>query len=636
MSEKVTELNWMAGGAQGSGIDTAANIFNISCGLAGYNIYGKREFHSNIKGKHSYFHIRVSEKPVYANVDDVDVLTAFDSETLVRHFHEVKSDGLIIVDDDASKEKIDEIRPLSPEYKDELYERLKRLGYKATIPGIISGCKDRGIIVFQVDYSDLLAQAAERLGLEKEKMRRMLNTASIGLSFAILQFDSNLVEKGIRRIFHKDVADMNVEVLKTSYDYVRKNFEPQFNRRLGTIVNDEERILMQGHTAVALGKLLGGCRVQSYYPITPASDESVYLESNEVLGLKDGGKGSILVMQMEDELSAINLVNGAALTGARAATSTSGPGFSLMVEGLGWAGSTETPIVVTYYQRGSPSTGLPTRHEQGDLRFAIHAGHGEFTRIVYASGDIEECFYDAAHVFNYAEKYQCPVIHIADKALSNSYQSVPRFKSGPYRIKRGEIMKQGGGEPYKRFKFTENGVSPRAFLGTKGVVSYHTGNEHNELGHVTEHTETRIRMEEKRMMKLDLINKETPLEERVNQFGDTNSENIVLSWGSTKGAVREAVELLLNEEESIGFEQIKMVHPLPTEHLKKLLKSKSRIIDVECNYSGQLGGIVTENTGVFMTHQVLKYNGRPFTATEIYRSLKTILKGKAPKRQVIS
>jgi 2-oxoglutarate ferredoxin oxidoreductase subunit alpha len=634
--KKVSELNWMAGGAQGSGIDTAANIFNISCGEAGYNVYGKREFHSNIKGKHSYFHIRVSTKPVYANVDDVDVLVAFDAETLVRHFHEVKTEGLIIVDTEVPKKDIEDISPLPKEFKDELYDRLDQLGYEATIQGILSGCEEGGVNVFKVDYNGLLSEAAEELDLEEEKMHRMLNTAAIGLSFAVLQFDRAFVERSIRRLFHGGIIDMNLMVLQTAYRYVEKNYKGSFNKNLEPTKNDEERLLMQGHIAVALGKLLGGCRVQSYYPITPASDESVYLESNEVLRLIDGSNGSILVMQMEDELSAINLVNGATLTGARAATSTSGPGFSLMVEGIGWGGANEAPIVITYYQRGSPSTGLPTRHEQGDLRFTVHAGHGEFARIVLASGDIEECFYDAANAFNYAEQYQCPVIHMADKALANSYQSIPRFNTKLYKIERGDIMERSEGEPYKRFKFTESGISPRAFIGAKWVVSYHAGNEHNEWGHVTEHEATRTLMEEKRMKKLGLIDNETSIKERVNQFGDMEADNLIVSWGSTKGAIREAVEKLLSEGERIGFEQVRMIHPLPVKHLRELFKDKRRIIDVECNYSGQLGGMLTEKTGVFMTHQVLKYNGRPMTATEVYNALKIILKGKALVRQVVT
>jgi 2-oxoglutarate ferredoxin oxidoreductase subunit alpha len=633
--EATTEVNWMAGGAQGSGIDTAANIFNISFGLGGYNIYGKREFHSNIKGKHSYFQIRASSRPVFANVDDVDVLVAFDAETLVRHFHEVKKNGLIIVDTIASGKEIDEIRPLSEEFKDELYERLEHLSYDKTIQGILSGCIAKGIDVFKVNYNDLLDDAAKNLGAEKEKMRKMVNTAAIGLSFAILRYDPDLVEKGIRRIFHGNIADMNVAVLKTAYKYVDSRFEGKFHRNVMKIENTGERVLMQGHTAIALGKLLGGCRVQSYYPITPASDESVYLESNEVFELRDGGKGSILVMQMEDEISAINLVNGATIAGARAATSTSGPGFSLMVEGLGWAGANESPIVITYYQRGSPSTGLPTRHEQGDLRFAVHAGHGEFAKIVLASGDIEECFHDAAQAFNFAEKYQCPVIHLADKALSNSYQSIPRFNFKSYHIDRGDIVAKGESVPYKRFKFTESGISPRAFLGTPGVVSWHSGNEHNEWGHVSEHESTRTRMEEKRMNKLNLIDSEVPMNERVNQFGDIEGENLVVSWGSTKGAIREALELLKNEGEELGFVQVRMIHPLPVDFLKKVMENKVRIIDIECNYSGQLSGMITEKTGRFMTHQVLKYNGRPMTATEMYKALKSILIGNSLKKQVV-
>jgi len=429
---------------------------------------------------------------------------------------------------------------------------------------------------------------------------------------------------------------MNIAALNHAYDYADENFKDNFKHRLEKTDVHEERIFLTGNQAVAMGKVLGGCRVQTYYPITPAADESEYLEAHEILKTS-GEDEAIVVIQTEDEIAAINSASGAALAGARAATSTSGPGFSLMVEGLSWAGNSEVPVVITYYQRGAPATGLPTRHGQADLRFAMHAGHGEFPRIILASGDIKECFYDAAKAFNLAEKYQMPVIHLLDKAMANCSQTYPVFDYGKFKIERGVIFteKELEGQEYKRFRFTETGLSPRVMLGTKNGVHWYTGDEHNEIGHISEEPANRRLMIEKRMKKLELVEKEVPVEEKLNFFGDKDSENVVVSWGSPKGAIIESLNMLKEEGFSLMFMQVHMIHPLPIDHIKKALEGKKRIIDVEDNYSGQLGGIIKEKTGIAPNFHILKYTGRPVTTTEVYSALKAILTDKAPERQVL-
>jgi len=432
---------------------------------------------------------------------------------------------------------------------------------------------------------------------------------------------------------------MNLFALEIAYEYAKNNFSKEFNYRLPERVVNEERIFLSGNQAVAIGKILGGCRVQTYYPITPAADESEYIEAHEVLSTKiPDMEAGLLVLQTEDEIAAINMASGAALAGARASTSTSGPGFSLMVEGLSWAGNNEVPVVITYYQRGAPSTGLPTRHGQDDLRFAIHAGHGEFPRIVLASGDIRECFYDAINAFNYAERFQLPVIHLIDKALANSSQIFPIFDISGIKISRGEILgeKMLEGMEYKRFAFTDSGVSPRVLLGTKNGVHWYTGDEHNEYGHISEEPHNRTKMMEKRMKKLETVDKEVPISEKINFFGEPSAKNMIVSWGSTKGAIVEALNELSREGYSLGFLQVRMVHPLPREYVKEILEKAERIIDIEMNYSGQLGEIITEKTGILMDFQIVKYNGRPMTTTEVYNALKLVLDGKAPKRQVLT
>ena len=627
----------MAGGPQGSGVDTAANIFGRACGYGGLYVFGRREYHSNIKGLHSYFHLRISPKETLANINDVDLLAAFDAETVVRHMQEVVSEGGIIVDSQQMNRKVLDIQTLPPEFKDELRKFMSEKNLGETLKDFLAYAEQKNVHVYPVPYMDLLNQIGEKLGIEKiSKITRMINVLTIGVSFALFKYDRSLVEKAIRTTFPEKLADMNIAALNHACNYAEENFKDSFKHRLEKTDAHEERIFLTGNQAVAMGKVLGGCRVQTYYPITPAADESEYLEAHEILKTS-GEDEAIIVIQTEDEIAAINSASGAALAGARAATSTSGPGFSLMVEGLSWAGNDEVPVVITYYQRGAPATGLPTRHGQADLRFAMHAGHGEFPRIILASGDIKECFYDAAKVFNLAEKYQMPVIHLLDKAMANCSQTYPVFDYGKFKIERGQILteKELENQEYRRFRFTETGLSPRVVLGTKNGVHWCTGDEHNEIGHISEEPFNRRLMVEKRMKKLELVEKEVPIEEKLNFFGDHDSENIVVSWGSPKGAIIESLNLLKSEGFSLGFMQIRMIHPLPATYIMKALEGKKRIIDVEDNYSGQLGGIIKEKTGIAPNFHILKYTGRPMTTTEVYNALKAILTDKAPERQVL-
>jgi 2-oxoglutarate ferredoxin oxidoreductase subunit alpha len=636
----VNSVNWMAGGQQGSGVDTAANVFGKACGYGGLYVFGRREYHSNIKGLHSYFHLRISPQEVLANLNDVNLLAAFDAETVVRHINEVIPEGGVIVDSKDMNTKVLDIRTFPPEFIEETKKLMKEKNIGETLNDWLNHAKQRNVHVFPVPYMDLLNQIGEKLGIAQiSKITRMINVLTIGVSFALLKYDRKLAEKAVRDTFAAKgkVADMNALALNVAYDYAEENFKDDFKHRLTKVDINEERLFLTGNQAVAMGKVLGGCRVQTYYPITPAADESEYLEAHQIMKTSSGEDEAIVVIQTEDEIAAINSASGAALAGARAATATSGPGFSLMVEGLSWAGNDEVPVVITYYQRGAPATGLPTRNAQGDLRFAIHAGHGEFPRIILASGDIQECFYDAAKVFNLAEKYQMPVIHLLDKAMANCSQTYKVFDYGKFKIDRGEMLteKDLEGKEYKRFRFTETGVSPRVPLGTKNGVHWYTGDEHNEVGHISEEPFNRVKMVEKRMRKLELVQKEVPDEDKLKFYGDTASENIVVSWGSPKGAILEALDMLKQEGLSVGFMQVRLIHPLPTEQVKKALEGKKRVIDVENNFLGQLGGVIKEATGIAPTHHVLKYTGRPMTTTEVYNALKKILTGKAAEREVL-
>jgi 2-oxoglutarate ferredoxin oxidoreductase subunit alpha len=629
----------MAGGAQGAGVDTAATIFGKACGYGGLYVFGRREYHSNIKGLHSYFHLRVAEKELLANVSDVNLLAAFDAETIVRHVQEVTPGGGIIVDAMALNTKALDIPTFPPEYRAEVEQFMKENGVGETIRDFLAYAEKKNIRVFPVPYMALLNKIGKQLGIPQiSKIIRMINVLTIGVSFALLKYDKTLVENAVKSQFPEKIATMNVTALDEAYGYAMRNFKNSLNFKLEKTDNvKEERLFITGNQAVAMGKVLGGCRVQTYYPITPAADESEYLEEYQIF--KTGSEDeAIVVVQTEDEIAAINSASGACLAGARAATSTSGPGFSLMAEGLSWAGNNEVPVVVTYYQRGAPATGLPTRNGQADLRFVMHAGHGEFPRIILASGDIKECFYDAAKAFNYAEKYQMPVIHLMDKAMANCSQTYPVFPHADFKIDRGALLteKDLEGKEYRRFRFTANGVSPRGPLGTKDALQWCTGDEHNETGHISEEVPNRMKMMEKRLKKLDLVEKEAPVEDKANFYGDKTSENIVISWGSPKGAIIEAIDLLKKDGLSLGFLQLRMLHPLPVEHVKRNLAGRKRIIDIEDNYTGQLGGVIKEKTGIAPNYHILKYSGRPSTTTEIYHALKKILTGKASEREVLT
>ncbi|HWQ96108.1 MAG TPA: 2-oxoacid:ferredoxin oxidoreductase subunit alpha [Candidatus Methylomirabilis sp.] len=637
----IGDFIWMAGGPQGSGVDSSANIFARACCYGGLHVYGKREYSSNIKGLHSYFHIRVSPQEVGAIPNKVDLLCTFDAESVVRHIWEVFPGGGIICDTEVMQTKISNIPSLPSAFFEDFIKILEQKGiHPETVGDLLDEARKDNVNIYSVPYLDILTEIGKEIGEEQiSKLTKMINVVSLGASFGLANYDKKYVEKAINMIFAEkpQVITVNLIALNKAYDYARNNFkDAQIN--LKTVKTDEQRIFLQGTQAVALGKLAGGCRVQTYYPITPAGDESEYIEENQVFEVEGINEaGAILVVQTEDEIAAITMASGAALTGARCATSTSGPGFSLMVEGLGWAGINEVPIVINYYQRGGPSTGLPTRHGQDDLRFALHASHGEFPRIILCSGDIRECFYDAAAAFNYAERYQTPVIHLIDKALANSNKSYKTFNMDLIKIERGELLNEAdiAGKSYRRFEFTGTGISPRLPVGTPGVIFWYTGDEHTENGHITEEPMLRTRMHEKRMKKLETADKEIPAAERVNFFGDKDAPATIVSWGSTKGAVLEAMDMLSKDGYRMNFLQVRMPHPLPKEYIEKVLGKASRKIAIEGNYSAQLAGIIKEQTGILMDNFILKWNGRPVSSDEVYDALKLILLDKAPLRQVL-
>jgi len=629
------DFTWLIGGPQGSGVDSGANVFSKVCAEMGYNIFGKREFYSNIKGEHSYFAVRVSDEEIHSNVNDVTLMASFDAETIFRHFNEVPKGGGIIYDSDLDKTTTDEVHTLDNYFKERLHKELESKNKPFTIAGVLEIAKEKGVNLYSVSFREILSTLAEKTENPKLKgLVRMFNVLAVSLSLGLIKMPLDPLLQSIDSIFSKkpQIAEINKQAANFAYDYAKSKFS-SFQYALTGTTKQPDTILVQGHFGTSIGKMVSGCRFQSYYPITPASDESVYLESHELLEIQNDRPGSTIVIQTEDEISAMGMMIGAALTGTRSSTSTSGPGFALMTEALGWAGINEVPIVITLYQRSGPSTGLPTRHGQDDLLFAVHAGHGDFPKIVYASGDIEESFYDTGRCFNYADVYQIPVIHMMDKFLSSSVVTCKKFDPQKISIDRGLLLDKVEGE-YKRFAFTDDGISPRSRLGLDNGIFWNTGDESDESGHITEDPQVRIKMMDKRMSRLDLVTKRIPSDEQVVSFGV--HDYTVISWGSTKGPILDAISMLKKEGIDIGFIQIKLIHPFPSDYVQSLLKDTKTIIDIEANHSGQLGKIFRQNISREIDYFVLKYTGRGMTSTEIYDSLKKIVENKANKREVLS
>ena len=652
MERKINRLNWLIGGAQGSGVDSAANMFAKACAFGGLHVYGQREYYSNIMGEHSYYQVRIADRLVHAAYDRTDLLVTFDTETVFLHALSVVPQGGVIYDPRLVETPLERLPSMDERTSEDLREFLAQQGRGETMGDLLQAAGERGARLYAVPYDELLQRLSEQLSQPASRLKKTTNTMAVAASCALLGYGVEWLEKALASVFHgkQKVIEVNVRAAELVYEHMAGQFEDDFVRKLEPLEATEPRIYLTGNQAVALGKVLAGCSVQTYYPISPATDESIYLEAHQVFQLDDqaddqeGGRpqqGALLVVQTEDEIAAINMAIGAAIAGARAATSTSGPGFSLMVEGLGFAGMNEVPVVITLYQRGGPSTGLPTRNEQGDLWFALHAGHGEAPRFLLASGDLEEAFYDAIRAFNWAERYQLPVIHLLDKSIASGSQTRPLYDASDVKIDRGrllsdeEVARLSVDGAIQRFQFSEDGISPRTTPGTPGGISWLTSDEHDEWGHITENPVLRVRMMEKRMRKLETAAREIPESEKLNVFGDSDADTVILSWGSPKGAILEAMELLRDDGFSLRFVQVRLLWPLPAEEIARHLAPAKRRIAIENNFSGQLAGLVRQQTGISTEHLVVKYNGRPMTVDEIYEALREILTAEAPEERVV-
>ncbi|MGM0404526.1 MAG: 2-oxoacid:ferredoxin oxidoreductase subunit alpha [Thermoplasmatota archaeon] len=607
------ELLFIIGGEQGAGLETTAQILTYALTSKGYGSIADREYYSNIKGKHSYVHSKISSKTYPRSLTyPIQLLGCMDAETLFTHYEDVEEEGYVVYDVSTEDTNIDDIPSISHELK----SAYKKNDIGNEINELIQYLEEeKDITAIPLDFQALLEELQENFELSSSHASRYVSSILIGAVSGLIGLDEKSLNVAVERKFKgkEKIADQNKFFVELISSKIKDDLGSPLELKKSEL-NEDKRLLVNGNDAVGMGKIMGGISFQSYYPITPAADESFFLEEY-------GEEKNIVVIQTEDELAAINSAIGSSLTGARSATATSGPGYSLMVEGIGWAGINEVPVVVTYYQRGGPSTGMPTRGGQSDLFSALYGSHGEIPKIVVCSGDHEEAFYDAVEAFNFAEEYQVPVIHMLDKFLANSVVNMKSPDSSNIEIRRGDI---GGSKDYKRF--TDGPVSKRAFLGQE--VMWYTGSEHDDYGNVTENPGTRVKMQDKRMEKLELASKEIPDEKQFKYFGPDNPDFILVGWGSVKGVCLDAIE-----EIDGAYLHIKMFSPFPADSVKDILSKCETCIAVEHTHTPLIKRSIAMNTGITIGNEIVKYTGRPMHLMEVKKAIKDILDG--DKRKVI-
>ena len=622
----------LIGGAQGSGIETTSYVLTAALARRGYGVLSNREYFSNIVGRHSYIQMAVSSEGIpRSHTFPVDFVGAIDAETVFTHYDDVREGGYLLYDKDTQNTRLIQIKSMEPELAERLKERFQEMGIEPKLASLIDYLANNvGVKVIGLSYRAVLDKLRQKYGLGLAQLQRYRSSIPIGVVAGLMDLDIDSVVYGLSKRFagRQKIVETNRFLVTEIMEEVKELYGSPLKLEKSKLDHDE-LLLVSGNDIVGMGKAVGGLRFQSYYPITPAADESLFLERYESLRADGESKGSMLIFQTEDEIAAITSAIGAALAGVRSSTTTSGPGFSLMAEGIGWAGMNEVPVVITIYQRGGPSTGLPTRGSQADMLFSIFAGHGEFAKIVISSGDHMEAFYDSIWAFNLAERYQTPVIHLLDKFLANSITTLPVPDFSSIRIERGKIILEADKGPFKRFDTSET-ISPRPVIGS-GAITWYTGDEHDEYGHISEDPVNRDIMYEKRTVKkLELIDKEVPPEERVQLYGSTDADFLLVGWGMVKGPALDALRELEGEGIKGAYLSLRMLNPLPSEYVLGILEKfgQDKVIVAEHNIMAQAAQLIRMNTGFQIKKQVLKYNGRPIFKMELADAIKLLLEKK--------
>ncbi|MCR8848721.1 2-oxoacid:acceptor oxidoreductase subunit alpha [Rossellomorea sp. SC111] len=576
------QLSWKVGGQQGEGIESTGEIFSMALNRLGYFLYGYRHFSSRIKGGHTNNKIRVSTTQVRAIADDLDILVAFDQETIDVNYKELHSDGVMIADA--------KFKPVKPE--------------------------DTDASLYVVPFTELATELGTSL---------MKNMVAVGATCAVLNLDPNVFKEVVEEIFGRKgetVVEKNMEAIKQGFATMKAELGDKVGSLQLREADGKKRMFMIGNDAIALGALAGGVRLMAAYPITPASEIMEYLIKK--LPMVGG-----TVIQTEDEIAAATMAIGANYGGIRSFTASAGPGLSLMMEAIGLSGMTEQPLVVVDTQRGGPSTGLPTKQEQSDLMAMIYGTHGEIPKIVLAPSTVQEAFYDTVEAFNLAEEYQCPVIILSDLQLSLGKQTVEPLDYSKVEIRRGKLSSNESEleelEPkkyYKRFEVTEDGVSPRVIPGMKNGIHHVTGVEHDETGKPSESPVNRQAQMDKRLRKLEKIKFQTPIHTHAPH---EEPDLLLVGFNSTRGVIEESMGRLEADGLKVNHAHVRLIHPFPADELELLMQTAKKVVVIENNATGQLANIIKMNVGygnkiVKMT----KYDGTPYLPNEIHSRCKEL------------
>jgi 2-oxoglutarate/2-oxoacid ferredoxin oxidoreductase subunit alpha len=577
----ISQLSWKVGGQQGEGIESTGEIFSIALNRLGYYLYGYRHFSSRIKGGHTNNKIRVSTTQVRSIADDLDILVAFDQETIDFNFHELRDGGIVIAD----------------------------AKFNPTIP------EGSNVTLYAVPFTDIATNLGTAL---------MKNMVAVGASSAVLDLDIDVYQEVVQEIFGRkgqQVVEKNMEAIRAGAEFMKEQLGDNIQTMKLEKADGKKRMYMIGNDAIALGALAGGARFMAAYPITPASEIMEYLiKKLPALG------GAVI--QTEDEIAACTMAIGANYAGVRTLTASAGPGLSLMMEAIGLAGITETPVVIVDTQRGGPSTGLPTKQEQSDLMAMIYGTHGEIPKIVMAPSTVQEAFYDMVEAFNLAEEYQCPVIVLSDLQLSLGKQTVEPLEYDKIEIRRGKLVTdelpplENKGY-FKRYEVTEDGISPRVLPGMPNGIHHVTGVEHAETGKPSELASNRKAQMDKRLRKLKNLKFNTPVHKNVKH---EEADLLIVGFNSTRGAIEEAMGRLELDGLKVNHAQVRLIHPFPTDELLPLVQSAKKVVVVEHNATGQLASIIKMNVGhADKISSVLKYDGNPFLPHEVYTKCKELL-----------
>ncbi len=630
------DISLIIGGPQGGGIESAGQVAVRALALKGYDVYGVREYHSNIIGAHSYFNLRARDKVSRSVKLPVDAVVALDAESILTHMDDVKEGGILVYDEAAKAVKIDRIAPMARPLKQRIKAKLESMGYEASAAGALSYLSEvKKVKLVGIQIKSIVKQVAEETRRPLVSVSRAANTIGVATAFALLGVEAEKVMKAIEMFFagKRRVIEPNIVAVRHAYKLVEENYGLADPLPDGPF-KGRTRIVGTGNDFVAMGKVAGGLTVQTYYPITPAADEALYMEGHRLAQLtKEAAerlgmaKAPVIVFQTEDEISAINMAIGAALAGARASTTTSGPGLSLMNEAISMAVMMEVPVVITVWQRAGPSTGMATRVGQQDLLHSIFSGHGDAPKVVLASGDHEEAFYDAIKTLNWAEEYQTPVIHLLDKTIASSIKTLDPFDVSNVRISRGRFLTTASND-YVRYKLSDDGISPRAPVGVAKQLN--TSLEHLEDGVATEDPVVREQMIEKRMKKMEKVLKDLPMEDKAVLHGDPDAKITILSWGSTKGPILDAMEALEAKGIRVNFLQVRLLSPFPAREVADVLAGSEKIISIEANAMDQLASIVKMYTGLDVHHRIRKVNGRTIHEHEVYNAILKVLETGSP------